>query len=169
MLSAFTSKISSFHFYETKLLNQKLEQERLKLEQQSAEIEKLQLTCAEHITTIRQLNETIATLQDSNEDLKSQLKEKENLLESLNSSSTFEFESEEEEVTFESCEEETTNNKIVSTLPHSFTSSPVLHVREKRCHSELTNKVIWIIHEAPKSFHILFLLYSTLKLAALIH
>lgn len=158
MLSACTSKISSFHFNETKLLNQKLEQERLKLEQQSAEIEKLQSTCAEHTATIQQLNETITILQNSNEDLKLQLQEKEN----------FEFESEEEEVIFESCKEETTNNKIVSSLPHSFTSSPVLHVREKRCHSDLANQVTWIVHEALKSFHILFLSCSMLKLAALI-
>ena len=163
-----TSKISSFHFNETKLLNQKLEQEKLKLEQQSTEIEKLQLTCAKNVANIKQLNETITTLQNSNEDLKAQLQEKVEFLESLNSSSATDFEFE-EEVSFESCEQETTTyTKRVSSQSFSYSSSPIPHVRAKRCHSALENQVTMIIHEASKSVHILFLLCSILQLAVLI-
>ena len=142
MLSEYSSKISSFHFNETRSLNQKLEQ-------QSAEITKLQLTCTEYTANIEQLNNTITTLQNSNKELKAQLQEKERLLEDLNSCST---ESEEEEVTFESCEQETTNNKRISSQSFSYYSSTASHVHQKRRHSELPNQVAIILCKVCSHF-----------------
>ena len=147
MLSEYTSKISSFHFNETRLLNQKLEQ-------QNAEIKRFQLTCTEYTANIEQLNKTITALQNSNKELKAQLQEKERLLEDLNSCFTTvtDTESEEEEVTFESCEQETANNKRLSIQSFSYFSSPASHVDQNRRHSELPNQVTIILCKACSHF-----------------
>ena len=147
LLNEYTCKISSFHFNETRLLNQKLEK-------QSAEIKEFQLTCAEHMATIQQLNETISTLMNSNEELKAELLQKERLLEDFNSYSTTDSESEEEEVSLESYEQETAYNKRVSSQSFSYSSSPApnIHVHQKRCHSELPIQVTVIVHKASGHF-----------------
>ena len=129
------------HLNETKALKQKIEQ-------QNAEIKKLQSNCTEYTTSIKKLEETISTLQDSNEGLKAQLEEKEALLEVLNNSSvTFESEVSLENVSFGSCEEETAYNKRVSIMSYSYSSSPdsATQTQRKRSFSELPNQVILII------------------------
>ena len=121
-VDAFASTIKSLYFNETKRLTQKIQQ-------QDAEIKELQLTCSNHTTTIQQLNESISTLQKSNEDLKAQLQEKEVLLEKSNSAVDLKFEVSLEGESLESCEKKITYNK---------TSSPV----SKTNNSEVPNKVV---------------------------
>lgn len=133
------------HLNETKTLKQKIEQ-------QNAEVKRLELNCTNNATTIQQLEETISILKKSNEDLKQsnedlkvQLQTKETLLENLNKSTAdLEFEVSFEETSFDSCEEETTCNKRVSGRLHSYSSSPTSQTHRNRSCSELPNQVVLI-------------------------
>ena len=128
-VSQFSSKINNLYFNETKVLKQKIKQ-------QNAEIERLELKCTDYIKTVQQLEET-------NEAFKKQLQEKETLLESLNNSAG-DFESDVlfEEVSFKSCEEETSCNERVSSSLNSYSSSPTSQTRTKKSYSEISNQVI---------------------------
>ena len=108
---------------ETKVLNDKIKQ-------QNAEIERLELKCTDYVKIIQQMEET-------NEALKQQLQEKETMLESLNNSGDFESDVLSEEVSCESCEEETSSHERVSS-----SSSPASQLHAKRSYSELSNQVI---------------------------
>ena len=128
----FTATINTLYLNETKLLKQKIEE-------QDTEIRKLQLTCSNYATTVQQMKESISTLQNSNDDLKKQLQDKEELLDSLNRSyATVDFESEVslEEMSFETCEEETTYNKRISSLSYSFSTSSNPPTSRKRSYTE---------------------------------
>ena len=125
------------HLNETKALKQKIEQ-------QNAEIKKLQSNCTEYTTSTKKLEETISTLQNSNEGLKAQLEEEEALVEILNNSSvTLESEVSLENVSFGSCEEETveetTYNRRVSSMSYSYSSSTdsATQAQRKRSYTEL--------------------------------
>ena len=119
------------HLNETKSLKQKIEQ-------QNAEIKKLQSHCINYAATIQQLEETISALKNNNETLRTQLQEKEELLETLKSPSVTEV-----SIDFESCEEETTHEILISTQSCSYSSPPdsALHKPVKRTYSELPNQV----------------------------
>lgn len=129
VVSQFSSKINSLYLNETMVLKQKIKQ-------QNTEIERLELKCTNHIKTVQQLEET-------NEALKKQLQEKETFLERLNNSAG-DFESDVlfEEVSFRSCEEETSSNERVSSSSYSYSSSPVPQIRAKGSYSELPNQVV---------------------------
>ena len=116
------------HLNETKSLKQKIEQ-------QNAEIKKLQSHCTDYVATIQQLEETISALKNNNETLRTQLQEKE---ETLKSPSVTEV-----SIDFESCEEETTHEKLISSQSCSYSSPPdsALHKPVKRSYSELPNQV----------------------------
>lgn len=134
-VDAFASTIKSLYLNETKALKQKVQQ-------QNAEIKKLQLTCSDHATNIQQLKEIVSTLQKSNEDLKAQLQDKETFLENLNSAIDLKSEVLIEEESFESCEEKITYDKRISSLSYSFSHSPAPKMHQKRSNSELPNKVV---------------------------
>ena len=129
VVSQFSSKINNLYLNETKVLKQKIKQ-------QNVEIEKLELKCTDYIKTVQQLEET-------NEALKKQLQEKDTLLESLNNSAdNFESDVLFEEVSFKSCEEETSSNERVSSSSYGYSSSPTSQIRAKRSYSEIPNQVI---------------------------
>ena len=134
------------HFNETKALKQKIEE-------QNAEINKLQLNCTDYATTIQRLEETVSALQNSNENLKAQLQEKEMLLETLNSSVTFESEVSLENVSFGSCEEETTYGKRVSSQSYNYSDSldSATLAHQKRSYSGLPNQVT-MVHCIARKF-----------------
>lgn len=129
------------HLNETKSLKQKIEQ-------QNAEIKKLQSHCTDYVATIQQLEETISalknnneTLKNNNETLKTQLQEKEELLETLNSSSvTCESEISIENISFE---EETTYDEGASSMSYNYSSpsDSATQGHRKRSYSELPNQV----------------------------
>ena len=136
IINEFTSTISKFHFHETKTLKQQIEQ-------QNAEITKLQLTCTDYDTAMQELKESISVLKTSNEDLKRKLLQKEQLLEKLRYNSVFEEEGE----NFEICEEETSyNEKRIGYQSFSYSSTPDPQLREKRKYSEVPNQVYLIIY-----------------------
>ena len=118
------------HLNETKALKQQIEQ-------QNAEIKKLQSSYA---TTIQQLEETISALKNDNENLRAQLQEKEELFETLNSSVTFESELSLENISFE---EETTYDEGASRMSYNYSSPPdsATQAQRKRSYSESPNQV----------------------------
>lgn len=138
VVTDFTTTINSLYLSETKKLKEKIEE-------QDGEIKNLQLTCSDHAAIIQQLKDTISALQSSNDDLNTQLQDKEKLLERFNSNSTVDFESDVslEEISFETCEEEASCNKRASSLSYSFSSSsiPLPEASQKR-YSDIPNKVL---------------------------
>ena len=120
-----------------------------KLEQQNAEIKRLQVCCTKYTKSIQQqkqnishlqdrnedLKQTISDLQDSNESLRMQLQERESI------SETFESDALEDD-SYTSCVEETfAHNNRVGSLSSIYSSSPNTQTRQKRCHSDLKNQV----------------------------
>ena len=134
------------HFTETKTLKQKIEQ-------QNAEIKNLRSNCINYTATIQQLEETISALKNSNENLRAQLQEKEEMLETLNSP----FVASESEVSIDfgsydgSYEEESTYDRKVSSQSYSYSTPPdsAIHKPVKRCYSELPNRVSYVLRETP--------------------
>ena len=139
------STIKSAHLAETNTLKQKIEQ-------QKTEIRGLQLSCSTHTTTIQQLRSTISNLQDSNEYLKAQLQEKETKLENLSSSTmTVESDMSLENVSFTSCDEESTAyHERVGNLSYSYSSTPETHINQKKNYLELPNQVGLMYHTCIK-------------------
>ena len=90
----------------------------------------MELKCTNYLETIQQMEE-------ANKALKQQLQEKETMLESLNNSGDFESDVLSEEVSCESCEEETSSNERVSS-----SSSPPPQLCARRCYSDLSYQVI---------------------------
>ena len=141
VVSEFASTIKSLHLSETKILEQKLEQ-------QNTEIKKLQTCCADYDTTVEQQKQTISHLWDINEDFKKTISELEDDNEALRAqlqeresmSDTFESL---QDVSCTSCEEETTfaHDSRVGSLPSSYSSTPNKQILEKRCNSDLINQV----------------------------
>ena len=130
VISQFSSKINNLYLSETKVLKQKI-----KL--QNAEIKRLELKCANYVKTMQELEE-------ANEALKEQLQKKETLLESLNDSAgDIESDMLSEEVSFKSCEEETSSNEK--------DSSPTSQTREKRSYSESSSPSS--IENKMKAYH----------------
>ena len=135
-VSKLTSTVNNLYSNKTKALKQKIEQ-------QKAEIKRLELNCTNFTATIQQLEETILNLKSSNDSLKVQLQDKESLLENLNTSDA-NFESKvsfEEEVRSEVCEEETTYDKRISSLSFSYSSPPSPQMHRKRRYTDLPNQV----------------------------
>ena len=146
-LTSTVNTVNNLYLNKTKALNQKIEQ-------QNAEIKRLELKCANFTATIQQQEETILNLQSSNDNLKVQLQEKESLLENLNTSDA-NVESEvlyEEEVGSEVCEEETAYDKRMSSLSYSYGSPPFPQIHRKRSYTDVPDQVA-VIHKVTSLFY----------------
>ena len=152
-VSKLTNTVNSLYLNKTKALKQKIEQ-------QNAEIKKLELNCTNFTATIQQLEETVLNLKSSNDNLKVQLQEKESLLENLNTSGV-NFESEvsfEEEASSEVCEKETAYDKKISSLSYSYGSPPASQIHQKEGYTDLPNQVA-VIHTVTMQFILLIYCY----------
>ena len=135
IVNGFASTIKGFYLSETKILQQKLEQQNAEIKRLQTEYNETEQQQKQTISHLWDKNEdlkkTISDLEDSNEALRTKLQERESMSDTA------------EDVSYTSCEEETTfaHNSGGGSLQSGYSSTPNSQIHEKRHHFDLVNQV----------------------------